>query len=378
MTDCQPTYDIVVIGGGPAGSVGALEIARSGRSVALIARAEADNEKVGETVAPSIRLLLDKLGVLQEFLDEKFLPSYANRSVWASDQVVERNFMGDPYGHGWHLDRRRFDRMLLDAAKQAGADIRWKTAVIDCGRDEDSWRLKLRARDGERSISASWVVDATGRASWFARRAGVGRRVDDKLVAATGFLGAPLKRFEDTTTLVEAMPDGWWYSAPLPDGRLVAAYFTDPDLVVEGEVLTSPEAWRQMMTSAAETSSRAIDHGGALPNKMRILSAGSSRLNAFSGENWLAVGDAAFCYDPISSGGISAAMGGGIDAAEAVCKAMEGDDDAVERYAKRLDQAYDRYLRLLAAYYRDEKRWADRPFWKRRSSRPLSGEAPAA
>ena len=377
LTKRRSLYDILVIGAGPAGCVTALEAAHSGRHVALVARAETDDEKIGETVPPSIRPLLDRLGLWQDFLKEGFLPSYANRSAWGSDQVVEHNFMNDPYGHGWHLDRRRFDRMLLTAAQRAGADVLPETSVAGCSDQGSTWLLRLRGPGGDASISARWAVDATGRASWFARQVGATRQADDKLIASAGFFGRPASRFEDTTTLVEATPDGWWYSAPLPDGRLVAAYFTDPDLA-DAEVLTSPEPWRRLMAAAPATDKRVTSHGGSLPGTLRVLSAGSSRLQAFTGKNWLAAGDAALCYDPLSSGGIAAAMGGGIDAAEAIGKAIEGESDAMDQYAARLDRAYDRYLRLLAAYYRDEKRWADRPFWKRRSSRPIFGEAPAA
>jgi 2-polyprenyl-6-methoxyphenol hydroxylase-like FAD-dependent oxidoreductase len=191
--------------------------------------------------------------------------------------------------------------------------------------------------------------------------------VDDKLIGLVGFLGPAAQPFEDTTTLVEAAPDGWSYSALLPDRRLVAVYFTDADLV-EGNGGASSAFWRKQLSGARETTARIEHHEGALPSKIRVVSAGSSCLETMAGSTWLAVGDAALSYDPLSACGIVTAMAGGMEGAAAIQQQMQGDDGATERYAAHMQQCYERYRSMLAAYYREETRWADRPFWKRRST----------
>ena len=375
MPERKTQFDVAVIGGGPAGAVTAREIARYGLTVAVTDRPKPPGEKVGETIPPSSRLLLERMGLLESFLEEQHLPCYANRSVWGSDQVEERNFITDPHGHGWHLDRDRFDRFLLDAAASAGVRLYSRTSVTHFERQSNGWLQTLQPLNAaEISIHARWVVDASGRASWFARRLGVTRRLDDRLVAFAGFTGPSLNDFEDTTTLVEAARDGWWYSALLRDKRLVVVYFTDSDLIERGDP-RSAHNWRLRMRDAYETDARVTRHGGAVPQKIRVLSAGSACLESIAGDNWLAVGDAAVSYDPLSSCGIATAMASGIEAADAIRGSLGGADGAIEHYAARLHSAYARYAALHSAYYRDAKRWVDRPFWKRRSAQLTASAA---
>jgi len=360
-------FDVAVIGGGPAGAVTGLQAARSGLRVAVVDRREPDGDRIGETIAPSARAVLERLGLMAGFLAEGHLPSYANRSVWGRDGLDEHHFISELYGHGWHLDRKRFDRFLLAAAGDAGALLQLRTSVKTFEPRAAGWRLRLAGENGrETEMSARWVVDATGRPAWFARRLGVARQVDDKLVGLAGFLGPSAQPFEDTTTLVEALADGWWYSALLPDGRLVAVYFTDADLV-EGNGGTRLTFWRKRLSDARRTTARIERHQGALPSTVRVVSAGSACLETIAGSNWLAVGDAAVSYDPLSSCGIVTAMAGGMEGAAAIRQRLSGDHGAAGRYAAHMRRSYGRYRSLLAAYYREETRWADRPFWKRRS-----------
>jgi flavin-dependent dehydrogenase len=361
-------FDVVVIGGGPAGAVTALQTARSGLSVTVVDSGESQRDKVGETIAPSARALFESLGLMEGFLAQHHLPCYANRSAWGSRRLEEQHFIAEPFGHGWHLDRKRFDGYLLGAARNAGATVQSQASVTAFEPQAAGWLLRVTAETSrDTAIATRWVIDATGRSSWFARRLGVARRVDDRLVGLVGFLGASPRRFEDTTTLVEAVSDGWWYSALLPDSRLVAVYFTDADFV-EGSGANRPDFWRQRMSEARGTSARIGRHGGVLPANVRVANAGSACLETVAGANWLAVGDAAMSYDPLTSSGIVAAMGGGSEGAASIQQAIGGDDGALGRYERRIHEAYERYRRMLSAYYHEEKRWADRPFWKRRSA----------
>ncbi|MDA1312772.1 MAG: NAD(P)/FAD-dependent oxidoreductase [Acidobacteria bacterium] len=371
MSVSEKQFDVAVIGGGPAGAVTALQAARSGLLVTLVDRGDTQVDRVGETIAPSSRAVLERLGLMAGFLAEGHLPCYANRSVWGRDGLDERHFISEPYGHGWHLDRKRFDRFLLAAAGDAGVLLQPRTSIKAFEPWAEGWRLRLMGQDGRRTaLRARWVVDATGRAGWFARRLGVVRRVDDRLVGLAGFLGPSAQPFEDTTTLVEAVPDGWWYSALLPDGRLAAVYFTDADLV-ERNGATHPASWRKQLSDARQTTARIERHQGALPSTVRVVSAASACLETMAGSNWLAVGDAAVSYDPLSSCGIVTAMAGGMEAAAAIERQMSGDDGATERYSAHMRRSYERYRSMIAAYYRDETRWANHPFWKRRSADPV-------
>jgi len=366
----------VVIGAGPAGAATALLLAGAGLAVLLIGRdgqkgsgglGEAVcGDRPGESLAPEVRPLLQRLGVLDRFLATEPLPCYGNRSVWGgAGQLAAHDFITNRHGHGWHIDRRRFDAMLLEAATGAGATFAANVRIASATRLDRGWRLLLRGPAGERVATARLVVDASGRASAFARRQGARRLHDDYLVAATAFLRPGGAAAVDSTTLVEATPDGWWYSALLPDGRLATAFFTDPDLAVAHRPATC-SGWLALLHATEHTRHRVKAHDYRLVTPPRLVAAGSARLEPVVGDGWLAAGDAAASYDPLSSHGIGSALAGGLHAAAAIRALLAGNNGALPAYAAGVAAAYALYLDLRRAYYADERRWSAAPFWQRR------------
>jgi flavin-dependent dehydrogenase len=310
---------------------------------------------------------LQRLGLLPAFLATDPLPCYANRSSWGGDGgLVDYDFIRDPNGNGWHIDRERFDRALIDTATLAGATLRAGTEFAGARQTtEGGWLLKIFSAQGPACIKADFVIDASGRRSAFARRIGIRRFHLDRLVAAAVTLRGRTDSEVDSTTLVEAVSDGWWYSALLPDGKLAVSFMTDPDLLKQANA-GNTAAWWRLLESSTYTRKRVHDGGYGWDGPLAVAAAGTSRLEGIAGSGWLAAGDAAAAYDPLSSHGIGTAIATGAQAASAAMASLMDDPAALPNHAARVVAAFDRYLPVWRAYYADELRWPDAPFWSRR------------
>ncbi|HEY6140117.1 MAG TPA: tryptophan 7-halogenase, partial [Thermoanaerobaculia bacterium] len=106
--------DVVIAGGGPAASSAAIALRRHGLTCAIVERGDSGGARAGESLAPSVKPLLDALGLDLE--RDGHLPCYGHRSTWGSDVPAETCFDFNPYGHGWHLDRARFEARLASLA----------------------------------------------------------------------------------------------------------------------------------------------------------------------------------------------------------------------------------------------------------------------
>jgi flavin-dependent dehydrogenase len=149
----------------------------------------------------------------------------------------------------------------------------------------------------------------------------------------------------------------------------VAAFMTDGDLAVRSS-LRDRDGWLAAADRAPATRERiaAYAAGEAMP---RVASASTSRLSSVVGPDWLAVGDAAVSFDPLSSQGIITALEEAIEAADAIA---DGSGEAISRYASIVSRRYRDYLVERARYYGAERRWPDAPFWRRRHvHRPAAG-----
>jgi flavin-dependent dehydrogenase len=354
-------FEVVIAGGGPAGAAAAIRLARAGLRVLVVDGDDRRDDKIGESLAPSARLVLERVGVWEQHCAANHRPCYANRSSWGGDEVETYDFLRDPHGHGWHIDRRRFEAMLAGEAERAGCRWLTRTRVQRLAAARDGWGVTITGRS---EITARIVIDATGRASRIGRSQGARRDVHDQLVALVAFLVPAGEPDGDGTTLIEAVADGWWYSARLPDRRLACAFMTDPDLL-RGSGGRSP-AWQARLARSVHTRARVEASGHRLARPPVVVPAGSAILNPVAGAGWIAAGDAAAAYDPLTSHGIAAALASGWEAAAAVLGALDADRTAAEAYEHRVRRGFTRYLEMRTPYYEMETRWAASPFWERR------------
>jgi flavin-dependent dehydrogenase len=350
-------FDVAILGGGPAGCAAAIALRRLGVPRVLVAEASASaSVRIGESIPPDTRLVLERLGIWEPFLEEKHEPCLGSCSSWGSEDLGFNDFLFNPHGTGWHLDRARFDVFLARHAEACGATL-WRDA-----RYESSRGGRLQFRDG-REAAAGFVIDATGLAARYARQQGARRVMLDRLSCVAGFFAAP---DFGSHTMLEAVEYGWWYAARIPGGRVAVAVATDAATLKSAHLHTR-NGWFVGLASTRHLSGKLRMSRPVLEAPI-VRTAPSFRLQEPVGKKWLAVGDAASAFDPISAQGIYKALVTGIEAAGAIATGSLG------TYAASVGSRWEDYLRNRAYFYEAEGRWAGAPFWTaRRTAKHLVG-----
>lgn len=323
-------------------------------------------------------MILSDLGVWDAFAAQGHRPAWSRRSLWGSSEVIFQDALFDPHGAGWHLDRKRFDAMLLEAARSRGVPCLVPATLRSLQRQPPGapmrWRCLIDRAQGDPAhgpleLSCRIVVDATGRAARVARQAGAEVRRDGRLVCFHAWVEPPSHEHAGTT-MIESDAEGWWYSADLPDGSCVIAWQTDIDLP-EARRLRSTADLLDMADRTALVGARSV--GSQVLEPLRVAAAHEQWLDAASGPDWLAVGDACLSFDPLASQGLLNSLVTGSEAALAVRRSLAGDAGALP--------AWDVWIRSIRAAYRShhqhyyalEPRWANETFWARRQRAPEAG-----
>lgn len=357
--------DACVVGAGPAGSATAIELARCGLRAVLIDRNRHRHFRSGESLAPRTQLYLEHLNVWNSFLELPKLDFPGVVALWGDANHREHDFLGSVYGTGWHISRCHFDSMLVAQAKQHDVLHCEATAVRRAETNADGeWRItsENRSTNSRRTFEARFIVDATGRTAAIATQVGARRkRLDREIAIGVSFpAGHGIKA--DLRLVLEAADCGWWYTSLLPLGLRIVVLVTDVDLL-PAAADARRRFWLQSLEKTTYVRKFADSIGKA---KLCVAVAESSYLDPAAGENWIAVGDAAIAFDPLSGQGISRGLHSGIVAAQAICRAVQAGDSDFTDY----QQFSDRLIKDCSAerdrFYIAEQRWPTAQFWRRR------------
>ena len=370
------SFDVALLGGGPAGAAAARLLATQGHSVVVLARTP-PRPALAESVAPSVGKLLDRIGVRAVVDAAGFVRATGNTVWWAGREPRAESFGAGSLG--WQVRRDAFDQVLIDEAAQGGATIvpRAMVRAVDRGTGETSIiHYDLRGRP--RSLTARWVLDCTGRAGLLARHEW--RRADSagRTLAVVGVWerrGGWGDLHDETHTLVESYDGGWAWSVPVSRTRRYVTVMVDPAITSirrdhgADALLT---VYRAELSKATRLN-ELIQSG---PPRARLVSAVFARdasgydATRFGENGLLLVGDAASFVDPLSSYGIKKALSSAWLASVVVHTALVDESmrsAALVLHERRERAMYDALRRQFSALSRDAAGLESADFWRARS-----------
>jgi flavin-dependent dehydrogenase len=354
--------------------------------VLLVEKRRSRSFKLGESLPPA------SIGLVEHFLGDAKDPerqlcglfsTAGNVALWASERPGSTDFFFTSTGHGLCIDRLAFDAALRANAVAAGATLLEGFSFHSCKRiadDSSNWQLTFISAAGMRQDRARCLVDCSGRPALVARALGVPTvPCDDRLFAYARWFSC-VGADDDRYTRIEAAPHGWWYSNRLPgtngeETRRVVVFHSDSDLPA-ARLAASGQGFAQLLDESVHIAPLLKAKGYRPSGTIRGAAANSQRLRDFCGDAWLAVGDAAQAYDPLSSQGIDKALRTASHAGHMIHYALTdrpqggaglGSTNAhIRQYDEQQRQLWHGYLSQRDFYYGIQRRWSASPFWQRR------------
>ncbi|CAL2084053.1 FAD_binding_3 domain-containing protein [Tenacibaculum sp. 190524A05c] len=365
--------EILIIGGGIAGCIAAISLSET-YNVTLIDKLEEPVDKVGESLAPATQRVFYALGLSlnDDQYENLFLNNLGMQSYWGSDQLQILDHLRNPDGLSKSVDRKKLGLFLRKKALEKGVKGFWGFRLFSSDYSSGKWKV-ISKKDNPKNrtsiiIDTDFVIDATGRNSHFARSLGIKRTHFDSLISC--WLTVP-NTSKNTMSSIISDEFGWWYSAVLPENKRVISYQTDSD-IFDKKVFKNFTSFSQLLHKNS-TINKLVEHHTDEVDFHGVVSANSTKLNTSVGQQWLALGDAALSFDPLSSQGMFNAMANAMQVSELLKTYQLSDLSDSEKmnqfskqYTSQIESVWAHYVKHKNLFYGAETRWNNSIFWKRR------------
>jgi len=362
-------YDVVVIGGGPAGTTFARLLERRGHDVLIVEKSRHPRFCVGESLLPATLPIWRELGLYERFEAAGFARKYGAYFCFEDGAQPEYfhfddgSRVRDP--HAWEVPRSQFDHLLWDAAVEAGITCIDRTSVREVVfEDGRATGVELRlSDDSRRRVGARLVADCSGRATLLGHQLGIRERDQklDKIALYCHYDDVIRSSGDDAGTIgIVATSFGWMWLIPFAGGGASVGALMHRSWYRERKQAGADKdaIWAEVLASTPAVSHRLI---GAAP--VRPLEATSDfqyRSRRLAGDGWVAIGDAGAFVDPVFSSGVHLAVTGAhaaslaADASLAAGRLPRARDFA--RYARRTRGVLAVYSKFIYAWYDDDFR----------------------
>jgi flavin-dependent dehydrogenase len=362
MSSIPSETDVVVIGGGPAGSTASTLIAQHGHKVQLFERERFPRFHIGESLIPETYWVLKRLDMLPKMQHSRFVKKYSVQFVNAAGKLSAPFYFWDNKPHEcsqtWQVVRSEFDQMMLENAREHGVVVHEGIRVVDVLFDgERACGVSIQFDGGVRQeVRAKVVVDASGQNGLLQNRFRL--RVWDPILNKgaiwTYWQGAYRDAGRDegaTMVLQTANRKGWFWYIPLHDDRVSVGVVAPFDYLFKGRG-DKETTYREEVERCSAVKDR-------IGNATRITGYFATKDYSYrsketAGDGWVLVGDAFGFLDPLYSSGVLLALRSGEMAADAIHEGfIKGDLSAAQlgKWGAEFNIGMDRMRRLVCEYY---------------------------
>jgi len=357
-------WDVIVIGGGPAGSTAAAVLAEKGRRVLVLEREKFPRYHIGESLIPYTYFPLQRIGLIEKMKASHFPKKYSVQFVNPDGKASQPFYFFKHLEHEasctWQVLRSEFDQMLLDNAREKGAEVIEETTVREMIR-EDGYVRGVRAvhrESGDAEYRAPITIDASGRDSFAVTRNGWKVRDPElnKISIWTYYKGALRDPGidEGATTVAFVPENGWFWYIPLPDDVVSVGIVAEKDYLYKdtrdlGEIFqreVGANKWIEEHLAA-----------GRQFGSYRVTGEFSYRSRHCAANGLVLTGDAFAFLDPVFSSGVFLALRSGELAADAADAALSAGDYSATRfteYGAELCRGIEAMRKLVYSFYDHE------------------------
>jgi flavin-dependent dehydrogenase len=373
MSDYDEKREVIVIGGGPAGSTAAALLARSGHDVLLLEKAKFPREHVGESLLPFCYWLFEDLGVVDE-MARRFVRKpgvrFLNKDGSVSTTWCFNHVINDRSYRSFQVARGEFDQILLKNAVRLGAEVREQVRVkdVDLTTTPDEVTVRAVNEEGEEKVyRARFLIDASGRDAIVGAKYGW-RKVREELdrtAVWSHWGGVKLSGgVEEGLSMILYMGEeqkGWIWVFPLDVDRVTAGFVAQNSYIrdqrkkflAEGSTNWEYDLCMQELTRSPVVTK--ILEGGELKMPMMVNGNYSYEVKNHFGRNYAMIGDARGFIDPIFSSGVFLSMKTAYLVADALHRELageiEGENHLMSKAYELVTGAYNFVHRMIRLFY---------------------------